>query len=139
MCVWARLCVRVRFCVQAHTQMALLLSKYDCNVSLATGNVKDQLDHVVDELFERVTVCALLDPPARYMQCFMFNVETQEFEQYPQGWWTQVVKVKRQWGGARGRGGTCYGCCCSVQCAACQLAHACRLWLLPPSRLLLLG
>jgi hypothetical protein len=78
---------------QAHTQMALLLSKYDSNVTLKTGNVRQQLDHLVDELFERVTVCALLDPPQKYMSCFMLNVETGEFESYPQGWWRQVVEV----------------------------------------------
>jgi hypothetical protein len=78
--------------------MALLLSKYDSNVTLKTGNVREQLDHIVDELFERVTVCALLDPPQKYMSCFMLNVETGEFEPYPKGWWHQVVEVSMRGG-----------------------------------------
>lgn len=73
--------------------MALLLGKYDSNINLTSGNVRAQLDHLVDELFERVVVCALLDPPDKHMSCFMFNVDTQEFEQYPDGWWRQVAEV----------------------------------------------
>lgn len=75
--------------------MALLLGKYDSNVSLASsGNVRAQLDWLVDELFERVTVCALLDPPPRHMSCFMINVDTQEFEPYPENFWQQVAQVR---------------------------------------------
>lgn len=73
--------------------MALLLGKYDSNLALKAGGVREQLDYLTDELFERVTVCALLDPPPKYMQCFMFNVETHEFEQYPDNWWRQVAQV----------------------------------------------
>jgi hypothetical protein len=73
--------------------MALLLGKYDSNVSLAAGNVRQQVDHLVDELFERVIVCAQLDPPSKHMSCFMFNVDTHEFEPYPEGWWKQVIEV----------------------------------------------
>jgi hypothetical protein len=73
--------------------MALLLGKYDSNVSLAAGNVRQQVDHLVDELLERVVVCAQLDPPSKHMSCFMFNVDTHEFEPYPEGWWAQVIEV----------------------------------------------
>jgi hypothetical protein len=57
--------------------------------------VRQQLDFLVDELFERVVVCALLDPPKKHMSCFMFNVDTGDFEQYPDGWWRQVGEVRR--------------------------------------------
>lgn len=82
------------FLLQAYSSMALLLGKYDSNVSTAAGNVRDQMDHLVDELMERVVVCALLDPPQKHMSCFMFNVDTHEFEQYPDGWWRQVAEVR---------------------------------------------
>jgi len=83
--------------------MALLLGKYDSNLALKAGGVREQLDYLTDELFERVTVCALLDPPPKYMQCFMFNVETHEFEQYPENWWRQVAQVSIRSDGERRR------------------------------------
>lgn len=74
--------------------MALLVGKYDHNSTLSTGNVREQLDTLVDELFERIVLCGLIDPPTVHMSCFMYNVDTQEFEQYPPNWWHQVVEVR---------------------------------------------
>jgi len=76
--------------------MALLLGKYDSGVHApCSGTFREQLDHLVDELSERIVVCALWDPPDRYMSNIMINVETREFEPYPEGWWLQVMEV--QW------------------------------------------
>lgn len=64
------------------------------------------MDTLVDELFERIVVCSMLDPPAKHMSCFMFNITTHEFEQYPEGWWKQVVQVRA----AECPGGASFAC-----------------------------
>ena len=54
--------------LQAHNQMALLLSKYDSNMNLSTGNVREQLDTIVDDLlvsWRRLQGVLCLD-------CFLF-------------------------------------------------------------------
>jgi len=75
--------------------MALLLGKYDLDIHVPSGSLRAKLDHLVDELYERVVVCNLWDPPDRYMCNIMTNLETGEFEPYPEGWWLQVMEV--QW------------------------------------------
>lgn len=80
-------------CVQTDAKLALLLGKYDAKIGLGSGKARQQVDSLVDELFERIVVCSMLDPPSKHMSCFMINVDTQEFEPYPEGWWRQVVEV----------------------------------------------
>lgn len=65
---------------------------YSC-INMTTGNAKAQLDKLVDDLLERIFVCGLWDPPARYMSNVMINMDTHEFEPYPEGFWRQVVQV----------------------------------------------
>jgi hypothetical protein len=79
--------------VQIDAKLALLLGKYDAKIALASGGARQQVDAMVDDLFERIVVCSMLDPPSKHMSCFMFNVDTHEFETYPEGWWAQVVQV----------------------------------------------
>jgi hypothetical protein len=98
-CDTAVICTLLYVPVQTDARLALLLGKYDANLGLATGGPyapggpRQQVDTLVDELFERIVVCSMLDPPSKHMSCFMINVDTQEFEPYPEGWWKQVLEV----------------------------------------------
>jgi hypothetical protein len=74
--------------------MALLIGKYDAGTGgLASGSPRQQVDELVDELCERIVVCALWDPPSRYLNNLMINLDTRQFEPYPEGWWQQVMQV----------------------------------------------
>lgn len=97
--------------------MSCLLPRYDDSLAGSDGGAssssilslspssisispRQHVDNLVDDLLERIVVCALYDHPARYLNNLMVNMETQEFEPYPQGWWQQVVKVRSvQWCG----------------------------------------
>lgn len=57
--------------------MALLLGKCDLDIHVPSGSPRAKLDHLADELYERVVVCNLWDPPDRYMSNIMTNLETQ--------------------------------------------------------------
>lgn len=80
--------------LQIVAQMALLICKYDADIICPTsGSPRDQLDALVDELFELVIIYGLWEPPSRYFSNLMVNMDTKEFEPYPDGFWKQVVEV----------------------------------------------
>jgi hypothetical protein len=77
---------RLQFLVRMVQKMALLLPKYDSNApGTSLGSAREQLHAVVDELSERILVAGLLDPPEKKLGNLLINLETMEFERYPQG------------------------------------------------------
>jgi hypothetical protein len=66
--------------------MGLLLPKYDSSApTTSLGSARDQLHAVVDELSERILVAGLLDPPAKKLGNLLTNLETMQYEPYPEG------------------------------------------------------
>ena len=81
-------------CMQVVAKMALLVGKYDADISCpAGGNPREQLDSLVDELFELIIIYGLWEPPSRYFRNLMVNMDTKEFAPYPDGFWKQAIEV----------------------------------------------
>jgi hypothetical protein len=75
--------------------MALLLQKYDANLSTSQGRARALLDDFVDDVCGRFVASLLYETPNPHLAVLMFNCETLEFEQYPAGWWDHVLQVRR--------------------------------------------
>jgi len=83
--------------VQIVAKMALLICKYEANIICpASGSPRDQLDGLVDELFELIIIYGLWEPPSCYFRNLMVNMDTKEFAPYPDGFWQQAIEVGAQ-------------------------------------------
>eukprot|EP00775_Hariotina_reticulata_P005479 gene5479-5714_t len=82
---------RLDFIKQGVMRLGLLLPKYDLQLSPACS-ARRQADAIVDDILRTTLTWQMLDAK-QYMSLAMVNLENQQYEPYPPGYWMHVAEA----------------------------------------------